>query len=137
MRGKPNFSDDFKRDAVAYSGYSSPPRHYMLSNDLKLASVDVYETPLAFNYDAIIVLARTPLQRTLVYTPVALALLPDNFTLRDLQAVHEAILDTRLNKPAFRRRMLDNGWLEGICENETAGAFRPAELFYRTDRRRS
>ena len=39
------------------------------------------------------------------------ALLPEAFTLRQLQDVHEAILGTSLNKPAFRRRMLDRGWL--------------------------
>ncbi|WP_313336468.1 NUDIX hydrolase [Sphingobium yanoikuyae] len=101
-------------------------------NDLRLVPVDVYETPLAFDHDAIVDLARARLQGKLAYTPVALALLPDQFTLRDLQEVHEAILATRLNKPAFRRRMLDSGWIEGTGEKETAGAFRPAELFRQT-----
>jgi 8-oxo-dGTP diphosphatase len=106
-------------------------------NDLRLVPVDVSETTLAFEHDAIIDLARTRLQGKLAYTPVALALLPDQFTLRDLQAVHEGILGTRLNKPALRRRMLDSGWIEATGEKETAGAFRSAELFRQTDRHRS
>lgn len=106
-------------------------------DDLTLVSVDAHETPLAFDHDAIINLARTRLQGKLAYTPVALALLADQFTLRDLQEVHEAILATRLNKPAFRRRMLDSGWIEGTGEKESAGAFRPAELFRQADRHRS
>jgi 8-oxo-dGTP diphosphatase len=34
-----------------------------------------------------------------------------------------------LNKPAFRRRMLDKGWLEATGARETGASFRPAELF--------
>jgi 8-oxo-dGTP diphosphatase len=106
-------------------------------DDLILVSTDAHEMPLAFDHDAIIILARARLKGKLAYSPVALALLPDLFTLRDLQAVHEAILATSLNKPAFRRRMLDSGWIEGTGEKESSGAFRPAELFRQTDHHRS
>ena len=58
-----------------------------------------------------------------------LALLPERFTLRQLQDVHEAILGTPLNKPAFRRRMLDRGWLEPTGEREAGTSFRPPELY--------
>lgn len=105
-------------------------------DDLTLASVDGHETPLAFDHAIIIALARDRLQGKLSYSPVALALLPDLFTLRDLQMVHEAILATSLNKPAFRRRMLDSGWIAGTGEREAASAFRPAELYRRTDSHR-
>jgi 8-oxo-dGTP diphosphatase len=56
-------------------------------------------------------------------------LLHERFTLRALQDDHEAILGAPLNKPAFRRRMLDAGWIEGTGEREAAAAFRPAELY--------
>jgi 8-oxo-dGTP diphosphatase len=69
------------------------------------------------------------LRGKLDYSPVAFALLPDRFTLRQLQDVHEAILGVPLNKPAFRRRMLDKGWLAATGERETGASFRPAELF--------
>lgn len=71
------------------------------------------------------------LRGKLDYSGVGFALLPERFTLRQLQDVHEAILGVRLNKPAFRRRMLDKGWLEATGERETGASFRPAEL-YRT-----
>jgi hypothetical protein len=44
--------------------------------------------------------------------------LPDAFTLRDLQGVHEAITGTTFNKPAFRRRMIDSGWIEPTGQRE-------------------
>jgi len=71
------------------------------------------------------------LKGKLDYAPLALALLPERFTLRDLQAVHEASLGKALNKPAFRRRMIDTGWIEPTGERETATSFRPAELYRR------
>jgi len=106
-------------------------------DDLTLMSVDEHDAPLAFDHDAIVALSRERLQGKLSHSPVALALLPDLFTLRDLQMVHEVILGASLNKPAFRRRMLDSGWIEGTGEKESAGAFRPAELFRKRDRHQS
>lgn len=69
------------------------------------------------------------LRGKLDYSGVGFALLPERFTLRQLQDVHEAILGVRLNKPAFRRRMLDKGWLEATGDRETGASFRPAELY--------
>ncbi|WP_426169633.1 NUDIX hydrolase [Sandarakinorhabdus sp. DWP1-3-1] len=69
------------------------------------------------------------LRGKLDYSGVGFALLPERFTLRQLQDVHEAILGVRLNKPAFRRRMLDKGWLAATGDRETGASFRPAELY--------
>ena len=84
---------------------------------------------LAFDHRSIVDHAAARLRGKLDYAPIAFALLPARFTLRALQQVHEAILGTPLNKPAFRRRMLDTGWIEGTGEREEGGAFRPAELY--------
>lgn len=98
------------------------------NDELTLAPLDALPA-LAFDHAAIVDHAAARLRGKLDYAPIALALLPPLFTLRALQDVHEAILGTNLNKPAFRRRMLDKGWIEGSGEREEGGAFRPAELF--------
>lgn len=85
--------------------------------------------PLAFDHAQILAHAVRRLRGKLGYAPVALALLPPLFTLRDLQDVHEAILGQALNKPAFRRRMLDSGWIKGTGEREAGTSYRPAELY--------
>ncbi|MEL7488966.1 MAG: NUDIX hydrolase, partial [Pseudomonadota bacterium] len=87
------------------------------------------KTPLAFDHEEILGATVKRLRGKLNYTKIAFSLLPEKFTLRDLQTVHEAILDDTLNKPAFRRRMLDTGWLHATGERESASAFRPAELY--------
>jgi len=84
---------------------------------------------LAFDHADILATAILRLRGKLDYSPVGFALLPELFTLRQLQDVHEAILGIKLNKPAFRRRMLDRGWLEPTGTRETGSSYRPAELF--------
>lgn len=84
---------------------------------------------LAFDHAEMLGLAMLRLRGKLDYSDVAFALLPERFTLRALQDVHEAIVGRPLNKPAFRRRMLDTGRLEATGEREAGTSFRPAELF--------
>jgi 8-oxo-dGTP diphosphatase len=96
---------------------------------VEACSADGEALPLAFDHADMLGLAVLRLRGKLDYSSVAFALLPDRFTLRALQDVHEAILGMRLNKPAFRRRMLDSGRLEASGERETGASFRPAELY--------
>jgi 8-oxo-dGTP diphosphatase len=84
---------------------------------------------LAFDHNHIIATAVERLHRKLSWTDAAFDLLPPRFTLRELQHVHEVVLGRKLNKPAFRRRMLDTGRLIATGEWEQQTAFRPAELY--------
>ena len=100
------------------------------SDDLMLAEVSE-DLDLAFDHADILDTAVTRLRGKLDYVPLAFALLPENFTLRELQAVHEAILGTPFAKPAFRRRMIDQGWIEATGTFESGTPYRPAELYRR------
>ncbi|GJE43263.1 hypothetical protein AEGHOMDF_2442 [Methylobacterium soli] len=84
---------------------------------------------LAFDHGDFLALAVRRLRGKVDYSEVGFALLPKQFTLRQLQDVHEAILGTTLNKSAFRRRMLDRGWIAPTGQREAGTSFRPAELF--------
>jgi 8-oxo-dGTP diphosphatase len=84
---------------------------------------------LAFDHAAMLDLAIRRLRGKLDWSPVAFALLPDRFTLRALQDVHEAILGRPVNKSAFRRRLIDSGRIAATGERETGASFRPAELY--------
>ena len=86
---------------------------------------------LAYDHPEILRMAVQRLRAKLDYSNVAVELLPNAFTLRELQEVHEAILGTQLTKPAFRRKMLDRGFLKPTGRFETGGAYRPAELYVR------
>lgn len=90
--------------------------------------------PLAFNNNAVVAYALRRLQAKLGYSNVAYALVPEQFTLTQLQRVYEAILDRRLDKRNFRKRMLSLGFVEPTTQVERSGAHRPARL-YRFSRR--
>ena len=132
--GDPDRDPRMRVVSVAYFALM-PAEHLVgvvaMCEELVLATAPDLAEPLAFDHAAIVQLATQRLRGKLKYSPVALALLPELFTLRDLQEVHEAILGTTLNKPAFRRRMLDTGWIEGTGQREAKAAFRPAELYRR------
>ena len=61
--------------------------------------------PLAFDHGRILDYALERLRNKLEYTTVGFQLLPDTFTLSELQAVYEAILGRHLDKRNFRRKI--------------------------------
>lgn len=85
--------------------------------------------PLAFDHADILGDVVKRLRGKLDYSRVGFAFLPNRFTLREVQEVHEAILGRPLTKPPFRRKLLDRGMIEPTGEFETGGAYRPAELY--------
>jgi hypothetical protein len=63
------------------------------------------------------------------YRPVVFELLPDLFTLHQLQRVVEALSGLRLHKQNFRRLVEHAGLVEGTGRLESRTGGRPAELF--------
>jgi 8-oxo-dGTP diphosphatase len=69
------------------------------------------------------------LQSRLDQAPIAFRLLPDTFTLSELQQMYELLLGKRLHKASFRRA-LQAAWLvEPTDEWRSEGRGRPAQLF--------
>ncbi|GAB4116812.1 MAG: NUDIX domain-containing protein [Sandaracinaceae bacterium] len=92
------------------------------------------ELTLAFDHADILGTAVKRIRGKLDYTPIGFQLLPERFTLSELQRVHETVLGRPLNKDSFRRRMLASGQLEATGELQREVDHRPAEL-YRFSRR--
>ena len=89
--------------------------------------------PLAFDHDSIVRYARTRLRYKLEYTAVGFELLPDEFTLSELQSAYEIVLGEKLDKRNFRRKILSAGVIERT-ETFRVGEGRPARLYrYRED----
>jgi 8-oxo-dGTP diphosphatase len=89
--------------------------------------------PLAFDHPEIIEYALRRLRYKLEYTAVGFELLPENFTLTQLQQTYEIILGEALDKRNFRRRILDAGVIEATAHKRSDGG-RPARLYrYRDD----
>jgi 8-oxo-dGTP diphosphatase len=84
--------------------------------------------PLGFDHDEIIRYALQRLRWKLEYTAVAFQLLPESFTLTELQLAYERILRERLDKRNFRRKVLATGVLEETGDKRY-GEHRPATLY--------
>ncbi|MGL4612189.1 MAG: NUDIX hydrolase [Trueperaceae bacterium] len=84
---------------------------------------------LAFDHAEILATAIKRIRGKLEYAPLGFELLPKQFTLRQLQEVHETILDRPLNKDSFRRKVLASGLIKATGKLETGKDFRPAELY--------
>ncbi len=84
---------------------------------------------LAFDHAKIIQLARQRLLAKLNYSTIAFQLLPDSFTLSQLQSVYEILLDEHLDKRNFRKGMLARGILRETGELARTGCHRPAKTY--------
>ena len=102
------------------------------------ASGDVYQAEffpitdlpkLAFDHQDIFLYGLERLRSKLGYTNISFGLLPDQFTLTDLQKVYEVILNKSLDKRNFRKKMLSIGLLLPVGVKSSGGAHRPAELY--------
>jgi 8-oxo-dGTP diphosphatase len=90
--------------------------------------------PLGFANEEIIAAAEQRLRNKLEYTNVAYSLLPERFTLTDLQHVYEAILGEPMDKRNFRRRVVGLGIVRETGDLQKRGAHRPAMLYEFTTR---
>lgn len=73
--------------------------------------------------------ARMRLRAKLGYTNIAFHLMPDAFTLTELQQAYERVLDHPVDKRNFRRRMTAAGVLDHINRTRRDGSHRPAALY--------
>jgi 8-oxo-dGTP diphosphatase len=89
----------------------------------------IYDLPgLAFDHDRILQYALQRLRWKLEWTALGFLLLPEEFTLSELQKVYETVLNEPLDKRNFRRKMLATDVLEETG-NIREGDHRPAKLY--------
>ena len=90
---------------------------------------------LAFDHTEIFHTGFNKIRRRLSYQPIAFELLPEKFTLTQLQGCYEAILNKKLDKRNFRKKMLSYGFLKELSEKQKGVSYRAAKL-YKFDRRK-
>ena len=118
---------DLARLEVPWVGEAGGPVEALDSSGLSL--------PLAFDHADILGMAVKRLRGKLDYAPIGFQLLPEVFSLRALQQIHETISGRKTNKDSFRRRMLASGLLEATGERRTDVEYRPPELYRYTGAR--
>ena len=84
---------------------------------------------LAFDHDKIIRYGIERLRNKIGYSNLAFGLLPDEFSLSNLQDVYQIILGKEIDKRNFRKKMLATGLLSPTPKKQAKGAHRPALLY--------
>ena len=91
---------------------------------------EVYNLPtLAFDHKEIIEYSIKRMRERLEFCPIAFQLLPEKFTLTELQKSYELILDMKLDKRNFRKKVLTGSVLKELNEYTKSGSKRPARLY--------
>jgi ADP-ribose pyrophosphatase YjhB (NUDIX family) len=89
---------------------------------------EAHAITLAFDHHQLLSLAVERLRSKTRYTALPVSLMPELFTLTELQTIFEVILGHALDKKAFRRRVLDSGILQATELSKRSGK-RDAQLY--------
>ena len=84
---------------------------------------------LAYDHKDIIVNALNVLRKKIRLEPVAFELLPDKFTLSQLQKLYEAVLGYDFDKRNFRKKIAQMPYVIPLNEKQKGVAHKPAQLF--------
>jgi len=89
---------------------------------------------LPYDHNEILAFGLKHLRHKVQHEPIGFNLLPKKFTLLQLQELYEAILQKKLDKPNFRRKLMKMDLLELCKEKQTDVSHRAASL-YRFDKK--
>lgn len=84
---------------------------------------------LAYDHKQIIETAYARLKSKLSYTNIIYGLLPNEFTLSEMQEIYEVILGSKLDKRNFRKKILSLNLIKKLNKKRLEGANRPANLY--------
>ena len=115
---------------VAYYSLVNTKNHKLklTENDLHWHAVkDIKQ--LAFDHQQILHTCLSRLRERVMEQPIIFNLLPPKFSLRELQDLYEAILDTPLDRRNFRKRITLKNWLVDLNEMEEDVPHRPGKLY--------
>lgn len=84
---------------------------------------------MAFDHKAILDTCLNRLREQVMEHPVIFNLLPEKFSLRELQELYEAILSIDLDRRNFRKKIAIKDWLQDLNEMEEDVPHRPGKLY--------
>jgi 8-oxo-dGTP diphosphatase len=109
-----------------------------LENNLPVAGDDAQKAQwfaltdipaLAFDHHEIIRMAHYRLKGKIRYQPIGFELLPEQFSLVQLQNLYEAVLEISLDKRNFRRKLMSNDLLIELKEKDPNSRRKKAQLY--------
>jgi len=130
--GKINRVPFYRVLTTAYYAIINPAYHDLQFSEMAkvLTWHDINKLPkIIFDHKQIIKEALHKLREEVQYHPVGFHLLPDKFTLTQLQTLYEVILNKKLDTRNFRKKIQNMGLLVDTNEKQTNVAHRAAKLY--------
>lgn len=109
------------------------PEHYKLTTGIDTTEVKWFQASklpeLHFDHKHIIEVALSKLRSRVRYKPIGFELLPEKFTLPQLQTLYEVILGKKLDKRNFRKKIMKMDLLKRLKEKDQNNIRRAAYLY--------
>jgi hypothetical protein len=106
------------------------PKADELSNEFEWLDVNnLDEYSITMDHKQIILKALLTLRERITYKPIGYNLLPEKFTMTELQRLYETILGRTLNRGNFYRKIKNLGILTKLDELRTGGAHKAQDLY--------
>ena len=115
---------------IAYYSLVNHKHHQLkiTDNEVHWHTVDDIRE-MAFDHKKILTACLERLREQVMEYPVIFNLLPDKFSLRELQDLYQAILGIKLDRRNFRKKISLKNWLMDIDEMEENVPHRPGKLY--------
>lgn len=110
---------------VKPENYTLQPKQF--ANEAYWSEIDKLPR-LAFDHEEIVAAAVANLKKEIRMKPIGFELLPEKFTISQLQKLYEILLNEKLDRRNFRRKILNLGILEELNEVK-AGRHKDAKLY--------
>jgi 8-oxo-dGTP diphosphatase len=115
---------------TAYYSLVDSKTHKLPHRETNLHWHDIEEIhKMAFDHKMILDTCLQRLREKVMEHPVVFNLLPEKFSLRELQDLYEAILGLDLDRRNFRKRIMLKNWLVDLNEMEEDVPHRPGKLY--------
>jgi 8-oxo-dGTP diphosphatase len=126
--------DRYPERVITITYYSLiKPGNYKLNVGIDAKDAQWFEIDaipeLVFDHKLILNTALGKLKRKSRREPIGFELLPEKFTLHQIQELYEAIHNKKFDKPNFRRKILHMGLLDQLREIQTGKAHRAPRLY--------
>ncbi|HLA59200.1 MAG TPA: NUDIX domain-containing protein [Puia sp.] len=89
---------------------------------------------LIFDHDEMVKLARKQVRYKAALHPIIFKLLPDNFTIPQIQNLYECVYETKFDNRNFTRKIMSTGLLIKMNGKDKSGS-RKGAFFYKLDKR--
>ncbi len=130
--GKVNRVPTHRAITVAYYALVAPAQYPLKPgpDNRKVKWFDIREIPdLIYDHREILETGLERLRKTIREEPIGFELLPEKFTLTQIQCLYESILNGEIDKRNFRKKFLNMNLLTPLSEMQQGVAHRAARLY--------